>query len=66
MKPNWRVDTTPVGLLGKIRSVAPVIVPLVSNALSRATVLGLTIISVVTGPKRTRYGNFFSTAGILA
>ncbi len=31
------------GLIGKIRSVAPVVVPLVSNALSRANVLGLII-----------------------
>jgi len=31
------------GLIGKVRSVAPVVVPLVSNALSRADVLGLTI-----------------------
>ncbi len=31
------------GLMGKIRSVAPIVVPLVSNALSRANVLGLTI-----------------------
>jgi energy-coupling factor transport system permease protein len=31
------------GLIGKVRSVGPIIVPLVSNALSRATVLGLTI-----------------------
>jgi energy-coupling factor transport system permease protein len=31
------------GLLGKVRSVAPIIIPLVSNALARATVLGLTI-----------------------
>jgi len=31
------------GILGKIRSIAPIIIPLVSNALSRATVLGLTI-----------------------
>ena len=31
------------GLLGKIRSVAPIVVPLVSNALLRSTVLGLTI-----------------------
>jgi energy-coupling factor transport system permease protein len=31
------------GLTGKLRSVAPVVVPLVSNALSRANVLGLTI-----------------------
>jgi energy-coupling factor transport system permease protein len=31
------------GFIGKIRSVAPIVVPLVSNALSRATVLGLTI-----------------------
>ena len=31
------------GFVGRIRSVAPVMVPLVSNALSRATVLGLTI-----------------------
>ena len=31
------------GLVGKIRSVAPVVVPLVSNALSRANVLGFTI-----------------------
>jgi energy-coupling factor transport system permease protein len=31
------------GFMGKIRSVAPIVVPLVSNALSRANVLGLTI-----------------------
>ncbi len=31
------------GVLGKIRSVSPIIVPLVSNALLRSTVLGLTI-----------------------
>lgn len=31
------------GLLGKVRSVAPIVIPLVSNALARATVLGLTI-----------------------
>lgn len=31
------------GLLGKIRSVAPIVIPLVSNALARANVLGLTI-----------------------
>jgi energy-coupling factor transport system permease protein len=31
------------GLLGKIRSVQPIVVPLVSNALLRSTVLGLTI-----------------------
>jgi energy-coupling factor transport system permease protein len=31
------------GMLGKVRSVAPIVIPLVSNALSRATVLGLTI-----------------------
>jgi energy-coupling factor transport system permease protein len=31
------------GLIGKVRSVGPIIVPLVSNALSRANVLGLTI-----------------------
>jgi energy-coupling factor transport system permease protein len=31
------------GLPGKIRSIAPIVIPLVSNALSRATVLGLTI-----------------------
>ncbi|MFZ1897117.1 energy-coupling factor transporter transmembrane component T family protein [Methanoregula sp.] len=31
------------GMLGKIRSVAPIVVPLVSNALLRSTVLGLTI-----------------------
>jgi energy-coupling factor transport system permease protein len=31
------------GILGKVRSVAPIVVPLVSNALARATVLGLTI-----------------------
>jgi len=29
--------------MGRIRSVAPVMVPLVSNSLSRATLLGLTI-----------------------
>ena len=31
------------GIRGKIRSVAPIVIPLVSNALGRATVLGLTI-----------------------
>jgi len=31
------------GLLGKLRSVQPIVVPLVSNALLRSTVLGLTI-----------------------
>ena len=31
------------GILGKVRSVAPIVIPLVSNALARATVLGLTI-----------------------
>jgi len=31
------------GFIGKIRSVAPIVVPLVSNALSRSNVLGLTI-----------------------
>ncbi|OPX65013.1 MULTISPECIES: energy-coupling factor transporter transmembrane protein EcfT [unclassified Methanoregula] len=31
------------GFIGKIRSVAPIVVPLVSNALLRANVLGLTI-----------------------
>ena len=31
------------GFIGRIRSVAPVMVPLVSNSLSRATILGLTI-----------------------
>jgi energy-coupling factor transport system permease protein len=31
------------GFMGRIRSVAPIIVPLVSNALLRANVLGLTI-----------------------
>jgi energy-coupling factor transport system permease protein len=31
------------GLLGKVRSVQPIVVPLVSNALLRSTVLGLTI-----------------------
>jgi energy-coupling factor transport system permease protein len=31
------------GFLGKIRSVAPIVVPLVSNALLRSNVLGLTI-----------------------
>ena len=31
------------GMMGKIRSVAPIVIPLVSNALARATVLGLTI-----------------------
>jgi len=32
-----------VGIIGKVRSVAPIVIPLVSNALARATVLGLTI-----------------------
>ena len=31
------------GFLGKIRSVAPIVIPLVSNALLRSNVLGLTI-----------------------
>jgi energy-coupling factor transport system permease protein len=31
------------GILGKIRIVAPIMVPLVSNALMRSNVLGLTI-----------------------
>jgi len=31
------------GIMGKLRSVAPIVIPLVSNALARATVLGLTI-----------------------
>ena len=31
------------GVMGKIRSVAPIVVPLVSNALLRSTVLVLTI-----------------------
>jgi len=31
------------GIMGKIRSVAPIVIPLVSNALSRANVLDLTI-----------------------
>lgn len=31
------------GFVGRIKSVAPVMIPLVSNALSKATVLGLTI-----------------------
>ncbi len=31
------------GFLGKIRSVAPIVVPLISNALMRSNVLGLTI-----------------------
>jgi energy-coupling factor transport system permease protein len=31
------------GFMGKIRSVAPIVVPLVSNALLRANVVGLTI-----------------------
>ncbi|MFA6225703.1 MAG: energy-coupling factor transporter transmembrane component T [Methanoregula sp.] len=31
------------GVLGNVRSVAPIVIPLVSNALARATVLGLTI-----------------------
>jgi energy-coupling factor transport system permease protein len=47
------------GLTGKIRSVAPVVVPLVSNALSRATVLGLTIdIRGYRTGKRTRLREF--------
>jgi len=31
------------GLMGRLRSVAPIVVPLVSNALARANILGLTI-----------------------
>ena len=31
------------GFLGKIRSVSPIVIPLVSNALARANILGLTI-----------------------
>ena len=30
------------GLMGKLRSVSPIVIPLVSNALSRANTLGLT------------------------
>ena len=46
------------GLIGKLRSVAPVVIPLVSNALSRATVLGLTIdIRGYRTGKRTRLRN---------
>jgi energy-coupling factor transport system permease protein len=47
------------GLLGKIRSVAPVVIPLVSNALARANVLGLTIdIRGYRTGKRTRLREF--------
>jgi energy-coupling factor transport system permease protein len=47
------------GITGKLRSVAPVVVPLVSNALSRATVLGLTIdIRGYRTGKRTRLREF--------
>jgi len=35
--------STGKGFVGRIRSVAPVMVPLVSNALSRANILGITI-----------------------
>jgi energy-coupling factor transport system permease protein len=31
------------GMIGKIKSVAPIVIPLVSNALLRSNVLGLTI-----------------------
>jgi energy-coupling factor transport system permease protein len=51
------------GLIGKIRSVAPVVIPLVSNALSRATVLGLTIdIRGYRTGKRTRLREFIFQA----
>jgi energy-coupling factor transport system permease protein len=47
------------GLIGKIHSFAPVVIPLVSNALSRATVLGLTIdIRGYRTKKRTRLREF--------
>jgi energy-coupling factor transport system permease protein len=47
------------GVMGKIRSVAPIIIPLVSNALARATVLGLTIdIRGYRTVKRTRLREF--------
>jgi energy-coupling factor transport system permease protein len=47
------------GIMGKIRSVAPIVVPLVSNALGRATVLGLTIdIRGYRTAKRTRLREF--------
>ena len=47
------------GVMGKIRSVAPIVVPLVSNALARATVLGLTIdIRGYRTAKRTRLREF--------
>jgi energy-coupling factor transport system permease protein len=47
------------GVMGKIRSVTPIVVPLVSNALSRATVLGLTIdIRGYRTAKRTRLREF--------
>ena len=47
------------GVLGKVRSVAPIVVPLVSNALARANVLGLTIdIRGYRTGKRTRIREF--------
>ena len=47
------------GMMGKVRSVAPIVVPLVSNALARATVLGLTIdIRGYRTAKRTRLREF--------
>ena len=47
------------GIMGKIRSVAPIVIPLVSNALSRANVLGLTIdIRGYRTGKRTRLREF--------
>jgi energy-coupling factor transport system permease protein len=47
------------GLIGKVRSVIPIIVPLVSNALGRATVLGLTIdIRGYRTARRTRIREF--------
>jgi energy-coupling factor transport system permease protein len=47
------------GIMGKIRSVAPIVIPLVSNALARANVLGLTIdIRGYRTGKRTRLREF--------
>jgi len=61
------------GFIGKIRSVAPIVIPLVSNALLRSNVLGLTIDmrGYRTGKKTIVRERFFATRdyavmGILA
>jgi energy-coupling factor transport system permease protein len=61
------------GPLGKVRSVQPIVVPLVSNALLRSTVLGLTIdmrgyrTGIRTRVREHRFGtaDYFMISGIV-